>query len=75
MVSVTILTDDKPADVQELVWPRGSGHLDLRTHYCDAAPYPHVRPLITKDDLDGLEQFGVSGFGFRVQGFWFRVWI
>eukprot|EP00961_Rhodomonas_salina_P010428 139709-Rhodomonas_salina.1 len=26
---------------QELVWPVGSGHVDLRSHYCDAIAYPH----------------------------------
>jgi hypothetical protein len=45
MVTVTILTSDQPPDVSCLLWPYGSGHLDLALHYADAVPYPQERIL------------------------------
>lgn len=67
MVSVTILTDDKPADVRELVWPVGSGHVDLRSHYCDAIAYPHdeqeedaLQEYLLLQDLMALQDAGAD---------------
>ena len=42
MVTVTVLADQELTedDVSALLWPCGSGHLDLAYHFQDAAPYP-----------------------------------
>jgi hypothetical protein len=58
MVSVTILAFDEPPDVKHLLWPVGSGHLDLEHHYQHAAPYPEGNiDTWNEEDLELLDDY------------------
>ncbi len=58
MVSVTILAFDEPPDVKHLLWPVGSGHLDLQHHYQHAAPYPEGNvDTWNEEDLELLDDY------------------